>query len=132
MDSNTNTLPQAVERPALGSSDLLGDLVDLRTLERNQARENLERLRRDYKALGNCYQQAVSDCNEWRHEADRLRENNERLAVALRDALSTFRHDDKTTLVTAERQEAWQTTLRMYSPKICSTVAALPAWTRAI
>lgn len=126
MDSKTETLPQAVERPALDSGDLLGDLVDLRTLERNQARENLERLRRDYKALGNCYQQAVSDCNEWRHEADRLRENNERLAVALRDALSTFRHDDKTTLVTAERQEAWQTTLRMYSPNNCSR-----AWNRS-
>jgi hypothetical protein len=30
-----------------------------------------------------------------------------RLTVALKDAISTYRDDDKTVLVSAERQEAW-------------------------
>jgi dipeptidase len=36
----------------------------------------------------------------------------EELARALGDALSTYRHDDKETLVTAERQEAWAEVLK--------------------
>lgn len=36
------------------------------------------------------------------------------LAVALRDALSTYRKDDKTVIVTAERQEAWAKALADY------------------
>ena len=40
----------------------------------------------------------------------------EELARALSDAISTYRHDDKTTLVTAERQEAWAYALKMHGP----------------
>jgi hypothetical protein len=36
---------------------------------------------------------------------------NVRLTTALRDCLSTFREDDKTTIITAERQEAWRDAL---------------------
>jgi ethanolamine ammonia-lyase large subunit len=33
-------------------------------------------------------------------------------ATALKDAISTYRHDDKTVLVSAERQEAWIAALK--------------------
>lgn len=36
-----------------------------------------------------------------------LKSHRDRLKLALADAISTFREDDKTTLVSAERQEAW-------------------------
>lgn len=36
------------------------------------------------------------------------------LAKALRDALSTFRDDDKTTIITGERKEAWSAALANY------------------
>lgn len=46
--------------------------------------------------------------------ADRLRELDARvesLKMALGDVLSTFRDDDKTTVITTERQEAWKSVL---------------------
>jgi hypothetical protein len=46
-----------------------------------------------------------------------LMQANEELARALGDCLSTYRHDDKTTLVTAERQEAWADVLAKHGPK---------------
>ena len=39
------------------------------------------------------------------------------LATALRDCVSTFRTDDLTTMVTAERQEAWRAALLRYDPE---------------
>lgn len=42
---------------------------------------------------------------------------NEELARALGDCLSTYRHDDKETVVTAERQEAWAEVLAKHGPK---------------
>jgi len=38
------------------------------------------------------------------------------LATALADCISTFRSDDKTTIITAERQEAWRAALLSYKP----------------
>ncbi len=43
-----------------------------------------------------------------------LNEHAEALGMALEDAITTFREDDKTVLVTAERQEAWVTALAQY------------------
>jgi hypothetical protein len=40
-------------------------------------------------------------------EMSRQSEKIGRLTVALKDAISTYRNDDKTVLVSAERQEAW-------------------------
>ena len=40
-------------------------------------------------------------------EMSRQSEKIGRLTVALKDAISTYRKDDKTVLVSAERQEAW-------------------------
>lgn len=39
------------------------------------------------------------------------------VATALRDALSTFRDDDKTTLITAGRKEAWAQVLAEYDKR---------------
>lgn len=36
------------------------------------------------------------------------------LAVALRDVLSTFREDEKTVMVSVERQEAWMSALKAW------------------
>jgi hypothetical protein len=44
-----------------------------------------------------------------------LIQSNAELSRALGDAISTYRHDDKETLVTAERQEAWIAALKMHS-----------------
>jgi hypothetical protein len=40
-------------------------------------------------------------------EISRHQDKIGRLTVALKDAISTYRNDDKTVLVSAERQEAW-------------------------
>ena len=40
----------------------------------------------------------------------------EKMATALADCISTFRSDDKTTIITAERQEAWRAALLSYKP----------------
>lgn len=42
---------------------------------------------------------------------------NTELARALGDALSTFRHDDKETVITAERQETWAAVLKQHGPQ---------------
>jgi len=164
----TKPEPQA---PALRSVDLLADLVDLRTLERDQARADLARVKRDYKALAKCYKTALTDCKSWadaelrmktemecaasplviqsdinlwewcktairesgtwpKDEAEtnthlyqldttamkliaahRCTPESERVRRLLRlakDMLSTFREDDLTVRVTAERQETWK------------------------
>ena len=44
-----------------------------------------------------------------------LIQSNAELSRALGDAISTYRHDDKETLVTAERQEAWIAALKANS-----------------
>jgi elongation factor P hydroxylase len=49
--------------------------------------------------------------------ADGLSTRNTQLTTALKDAISTFREDDKTTLVSAERQEAWIAALDHHEPK---------------
>lgn len=49
---------------------------------------------------------------EWAEGVKRQQQRIDALSTALRDALSTFRDDDKTTIVTAERQEAWAETLK--------------------
>lgn len=54
-------------------------------------------------------------CLEMRKCVLTLTQSNEELARALGDALSTFRHDDKETVVTAERQEAWAEVLKTHS-----------------
>jgi hypothetical protein len=46
--------------------------------------------------------------------AERLELAASTLATALGDALSTFRDDDKTTIITVERQEAWKAALEDY------------------
>ena len=43
---------------------------------------------------------------------DQLERCVERLTIALRDAISTYDPNRKETLVTAERQEAWQAALK--------------------
>ena len=45
-----------------------------------------------------------------------LMQDREELARALGDALSTFRHDDKETVITAERQETWAEVLKRCGP----------------
>ena len=45
-------------------------------------------------------------------EHDKLERRVERLTIALRDAISTYDPNRKETLVTAERQEAWQAALK--------------------
>lgn len=45
-----------------------------------------------------------------------LIQSRDELVRALGDALSTFRHDDRETVVTAERQEAWAEVLKKHSP----------------
>jgi hypothetical protein len=55
------------------------------------------------------------------NEASRLRAERaelklEKMATALADCISTFRSDDKTTIITAERQEAWRAALLSYKP----------------
>jgi hypothetical protein len=56
--------------------------------------------------------------NEREHWAARrieeLERNADAIATALGDALSTFRDDDKTTIITVERQEAWKAALEDY------------------
>jgi hypothetical protein len=52
---------------------------------------------------------------------ENLRGHADALAFALQDALSTFRADDATVIVTAERQEAWTDALSHYQEsKKCS------------
>jgi hypothetical protein len=52
---------------------------------------------------------------------ENLRSHADALAFALQDALSTFRADDTTVIVTAERQEAWTDALSHYQEsKKCS------------
>lgn len=41
-----------------------------------------------------------------------LERENTKLRLALADAISTFREDDKTTIVSEERQEAWIAALK--------------------
>ena len=43
---------------------------------------------------------------------DQLERRVERLTIALKDAISTYDPNRKETLVTAERQEAWQAALK--------------------
>ena len=43
---------------------------------------------------------------------DKLERSVERLTIALKDAISTYDPNRKETLVTAERQEAWQAALK--------------------
>tara|TARA_R110000822_G_scaffold23887_1_gene73319 strand:+ start:145 stop:426 length:282 start_codon:yes stop_codon:yes gene_type:complete len=43
---------------------------------------------------------------------DQLERRIERLTIALKDAISTYDPNRKETLVTAERQEAWQAALK--------------------
>lgn len=54
------------------------------------------------------YNAAVASWDEERERALREARRVTRLLRVARDMLSTFREDDKTTLVTAERQEAWK------------------------
>ena len=49
--------------------------------------------------------EGIISAREW--EMSRQSEKIGRLTVALKDAISTYRNDDKTVLVSAERQEAW-------------------------
>ena len=48
--------------------------------------------------------------------AERAELKLEKMATALADCISTFRSDDKTTIITAERQEAWRAALLSYKP----------------
>lgn len=58
---------------------------------------------------------SVVTCLEMSKCVQLLLASNEELARALSDALSTFRHDDKETVVTAERQEAWAEVLKTHT-----------------
>lgn len=53
---------------------------------------------------------------EMRKSVQLLIQSNAELSRALGDAISTYRHDDNTTLVTAERQEAWIAALKIHGP----------------
>ena len=57
---------------------------------------------------------SVIICLEMRKCVLTLAQSNEELARALSDALSTYRHDDTSVLVTAERQEAWEHVLKTH------------------
>ena len=75
------------------------------------------------------HEQRIADLEQWRETAIRqlvqagfyagnlitrliaAEKDADRLAVALGDCLSTVRHDDKTTVITGDRQEMWASVL---------------------
>ena len=54
----------------------------------------------------------IDDAVNLLRKHDKLERRVERLTIALRDAISTYDPNRKETLVTAERQEAWQAALK--------------------
>lgn len=55
---------------------------------------------------------SVKTAKEMLECVERIVRHRESLKRALADAISTYRNDDKTVLVSAERQEAWMAALQ--------------------
>ncbi len=82
--------------------------------ERDEAKKLLDQILTDENYVGGvCFLVARNDASllreaQLRADLAALRAKLATLLTAAEDMLSTYRHDDKTVVVTAERQEAWQ------------------------
>ena len=84
-----------------------------------KATDDLTRLRAELKELSQAYELnrvSIDELDADRARAERAELKLEKMATALADCISTFRSDDKTTIITAERQEAWRAALLSYKP----------------
>ena len=90
------------------------DQRDTAVAERDRLRAEVERWK---TVAAEMSQQREHNANEAsRLRAERAELKLEKMATALADCISTFRSDDKTTIITAERQEAWRAALLSYKP----------------
>lgn len=76
--------------------------------------ENLKATAETRTSLFGPQDSSVKLALEMAEAVESLTDHAERLGLALEDAISTYREDDKTVLVTAERQEAWIDVLGEY------------------
>lgn len=84
-----------------------------------KAETELARLRAEFAVAENWVDDLIGENVRLRADlerAERAELKLEKMATALADCISTFRSDDKTTIITAERQEAWRAALLSYKP----------------
>ena len=125
-----------VEHHSQHADDLIGENVKLRADlqrftghglldchaicdQRDAAVAERDRLRAELKELSQAYELnrvSIDELDADRARAERAELKLEKMATALADCISTFRSDDKTTIITAERQEAWRAALLSYKP----------------